>query len=1146
METNTMLDDQLSITVQECQDIVNGYTQRETGTEDIDYIVEKGGVPWLITGLKTDIQNGFDAATIPARTEKYTDNHKPIIVAKTWWYFAWDALKDFLLRALLVAGVASIILETSMNAEHRQIAWIEGFAILLAVFVITVVTATNNLKKEKEFLNLNEQAESGKTITIIRNGERMEDVSFEECLVGDIVLVKSGMENPADAVLVEGFSIKMDESSVTGESKAMTKLTLSECLAKKQQAFAKLGGDRLAAHEVASPVILAGTKVVDGTGRMLILNVGKYSAIGKIKEIVDSGEDELTPLQMKLEKIARDISFFGFIAAVILFVVLIIRWIVEQSLNNKVAYNDNGLPILNSDGFATNTNGWKSNRAGDQAIYVLQALLMGITVLVVAIPEGLPLAVTLALAFSVGKMMDEKNLVRKLEACETMGGANIICSDKTGTLTKNEMYFTHFWCGGEHQVYDSVKSQNLPFDQYLHPQTQELLMHTIALNSLEDPDAKKGNPTEMALLKFLSGSGVDVLGLRGQFKIYFQATFSSDRKRMSTIIEMPDGKHIAFVKGASEYIIATADNFHNLETNQIIPITFEMRQQMEKAIESFANRALRTIGIAYKVVDPSRGPLDNPDDHGIHEYEKGGFNLVGICGIKDVIRPEVPASIVKCHRAGIDVKMVTGDNKITATAIAREVGIITAENEKRAIIMEGPEFLRQIGGVICENCRGNEKCDCVKNEDELKTPGNEDKKVVRHGIKNKEAFNLIWKDLCVLARSRPEDKYALVTGLKELENVVAVTGDGTNDAPALSKANVGFAMNIAGTEVAKHAADILLMDDNFASIVVAVKWGRSIYASIQKFLQLQLTVSLVSVIITLISAVGLQQAVLSSVQMLWINLVMDTLAALALATEPPSEELLERKPINKNDHIITLTMIKQIVGQTIFQLAVLIVFVFAGEKFLFDLNNRQTQPNSILIYNGFKQLGWNENLSSRFNSDFTVHAAYNFHVFMTMTWFNFFNCRILDDRVNIFHRIHKSNYYLIIMASIVVLQLIFVTFGGPAIRVAQWGLGPASWALCVGFGLMTWVIRFFLIFIKTEDSHIGFGNRKVTREELNRASLISIKRSHNSEFYNQHSVRRQSVIRNEGGSMRRPSQMAAKLVAESAQNPNVQIDHKRV
>jgi len=414
--------------------------------------------------------------------------------------------------------------------------------------------------------------------------------------------------------------------------------------------------------------------------------------------------------------------------------------------------------------------------------------------------------------------------------------------------------------------------------------------------------------------------------------------------------------------------------------------------------------------------------------------------------------------------------------------------------------------------------------------------------VIRHGIKNKEAFNMIWKDLCVLARSRPEDKYALVTGLKELDNVVAVTGDGTNDAPALSKASVGFAMNIAGTEVAKHAADILLMDDNFASIIVAVKWGRSIYASIQKFLQLQLTVNLVAVIITVISAVGLKQAVLSTVQMLWINLVMDTLAALALATEPPSEELLLRKPINKNDYIITLTMIKHIVGQAIYQLAVLLIFVFVGDRFLFDLNGRQTQPNSILIFNGFTALGWNEFLQGYFGSTYTVHAAYNFNVFMLMTFFNFINCRILDDRLNIFKNIHKSTYLIVIVFVILSLQIIFLTFCGPAIRVAQWGLGPASWALCLAFAFGVWVVRFFLALIPTYNSNAGLGNREITREELNRASLVGIKRSHNSDFYNQRSIRRQSMRQ---GSVKRPSQMLADPFSGSG-NPNQIYDAKRV
>lgn len=1025
MERNTLVEDYPSIPIQECQDIVNCLMLRETGVEDIDYIQSKGGIKWLTEGLKTDVLNGVDEKTIAQREEKYGSNKKEVPEPKTWWFFAKEALEDFMLRVLIVAGVASIIIDEIMDSEEREIAWIEGFAILFAVFLIVVVTATNNLKKEKEFIQLNKEAESGKVVTIIRNGQLMRDKSIEDVLVGDLVCVKAGMENPADAIIVEGFSIQMDESSVTGESKAMNKNTFEECLAKKEMFQKTNPGKQLKAHELPSPVLLAGTKVVGGTGKMLIINVGKYSAIGKINELVESAEDELTPLQLKLEKIARDIGFFGLISAVVLFTVLIVRWIIQNSVNYQ-------------------GKGWGNTPAIEQVNYVLQSLLMGVTVLVVAIPEGLPLAVTLSLAFSVSKMMEEKNLVRKLAACETMGGANIICSDKTGTLTKNEMYLTNFWCGDEHSVYDSSSGKEVHFDSFVHKDCHELFVNVIVCNSLEDPNQKKGNPTEMSLLKYIMMCKIDVLGWRDKYPRIFQATFTSDRKRMSTIVRLNNGKTYVFLKGASEQVVDVCDYFHNIQTNEVSPISYQQKKDLIEVIESMARKALRTIGIAYKEINMEQTNIDNPDEKGLHDFEKSGFYMLGVCGIRDVIRPEVPPSIKKCHRAGVDVKMVTGDNKITAFAIAKEIGIIDEENEKTAIVMEGPEFLKQIGKVTCANCRekinSGGVCDCVKNEKELEKPENKGKQVRKDTIQNGEAFDRIWKDLKVLARSRPEDKYALVTGLKERGNVVAVTGDGTNDAPALSKANVGFAMNIAGTEVAKHAADILLMDDNFASIVVAVKWGRNIYASIQKFLQLQLTVNVVAVLITFISAVSLQEAVLSTVQMLWVNLIMDTLAALALATEPPTDELLLRKPVNKDSYIITPIMIKHILGQSAYQLAVMLVFIFAGDKFLFDLNGRQinhqfSNPESILIVNGFAAFGYDRN---DYGGSYSVHAAYNFNVFIMMTFFNFFCCRILDDSFNVFKNIMKSTILIIIMTSIFGFQIIFLTFCGPAVRIIFW------------------------------------------------------------------------------------------------------------
>lgn len=1016
MESDSLVhDSDFGITTEECQQLVNGWMQREKGDEDVLLLNKKGGNQGLADALKTDLHQGIKANSIPSREEFYGSNRKDISTPKTFWYFVRECLEDFLLKVLIVAGVFSIVVDEIMEKEERATAWIEGFAILVAVFLIVVVTSLNNLKKDKEFRKLNSEAESGKVVTLIRDGEKVVDTSIENVQVGDLVIIKSGMENPGDCIVVEGFSIQVDESSMTGESKAMQKEPLENCVAKKEAILQKNPNKKLEAHEIPSPVILAGTKILNGSGKMIVICVGKYSTIGKINEIIESSEDELTPLQLKLEKIARDIGTFGFMAAILLSSGLLLRWVIENSVNDN--------------------SGWKNTPVIDQIKFVLQALIMGVAVLVMAIPEGLPLAVTLSLAYSVDRMMKENNLVRKLEACETMGGANIICSDKTGTLTKNEMYLTHFWSGEETCVYNSVQAKANNFIGFVDKTSQEVLLNTVIINSLEDPNVKKGNPTELALLRYFQLCGVDILQRRNKYVKEFQATFSSDRKRMSTVVKLENGKSYCFIKGASEYILEISNQFHNLKTGKIVKKTPVLQKEFEDAIQGMAKKALRTIGLAYKEISMSNTSLE-PDSRGIYEYEKSDFILIGICGIKDIIRPEVPSSIKKCHEAGIDVKMVTGDNKITASAIAMEVGIINEENQKDKLVMEGPEFLRLIGGVICKNCRYLDSCDCVKNQTELEKPENFGKKVRVDTVKNIKEFDEIWRNLAVLARSRPEDKYALVTGLKERNNVVAVTGDGTNDAPALSKADVGFAMNIAGTEVAKQAADILLMDDNFASIVVAVKWGRNIYDCIRKFLMFQLTVNIVAVTLTFVSAIGLEESVFSTVQILWINLIMDTFAALALATEPPSEELLKRKPQSKDDYIISTIMIKHIFAQSVYQIAVLLVFVFAGPMFLHDkMWHRQLQHGKDTIVSGFGYFGYDR---KKYGGQYSVHAAYNFNVFVVMQLANFFNCRILDDSINIFKNITKSTLMIFILTMILCLQILFLTLCGPAIKVVQW------------------------------------------------------------------------------------------------------------
>lgn len=1016
MEHEALLQDiDYPISVLECQNLVNGWMQRENGDEDLQFLTDKGGYKWLESGLDTDLEHGILSKTIDNRERHFGTNRKELAEPKTFWFFVSECLEDFLLRVLIAAGVFSIIVDEIMEKDERATAWIEGFAILVAVFLIVVVTSLNNLKKEKEFRKLNSEAEAGKVVTIIRDGVSKPDMSIEDVEVGDVVIIKSGMENPGDAIVIEGFSIQVDESSMTGESKPMQKETFESCLAKKDAFFKKNPNQKLTSHDLPSPVILAGTKVLNGSGKMLIICVGKHSTIGKINELLESNQDEMTPLQLKLEKIARDIGYFGFIAAMVLVGCLLLRWVIENSINDNY--------------------GWKNTELIVQINFVLQAVLMGVAVLVMAIPEGLPLAVTLSLAYSVDQMMKENNLVRKLEACETMGGANIICSDKTGTLTKNEMFLTHFWSGVETTVYNSVEAKANNFKGFLGNESQDLLLKTIIVNSLEDPSVKKGNPTELALLRYLQMCGADVLATRKLYAKQFQATFSSDRKRMSTIVKLEDGKSYVFIKGASEYMIEISDKFMNLKTAKVQAINGDLRKELERSIQSMAQKALRTIGLAYKEIDFDQTNLE-PDIKGIYDYEKSGFTLIGICGIKDVIRPEVPSSIKKCHEAGIDVKMVTGDNKITAEAIALEIGIITVENRSQKIVMEGPEFLRLIGGVICDNCRNLDKCECVKSQSDLNKPENVGKKVRKDTIKNKKEFDDIWERLAVLARSRPEDKYALVTGLKERNNVVAVTGDGTNDAPALSKADVGFAMNIAGTEVAKQAADILLMDDNFASIVVAAKWGRNIYDSIRKFLMFQLTVNIVAVSMTFVSAVGLEEGVFSTVQILWINLIMDTFAALALATEPPNDELLKRKPLSKDDNIISPLMTKHIVATSIYEIGVMLTFIFAGPMFLQDkMQHRQLQPGKDTIVSGFRYFGYNR---KQYGGQYSVHAAYNFNVFVMLQLANFFNCRILDDSFNIFKNITKSTLMIFIMVMIFVLQVIFLTVCGPAIKVVQW------------------------------------------------------------------------------------------------------------
>lgn len=551
------------------------------------------------------------------------------------------------------------------NSNFDFLAWIEGFAILCAVGICAGVQAVNDYQKDKQFRELNETALAGKKVTVIRDAKEVE-VQLAHVVVGDIVTVIAGDEIAGDSILIHGSSVLADEASMTGESDVLHKEPQAVCLTKRQKIAAEGKANTANSHDVPSPVLLSGTNIKNGSGKMLVVAVGARSAIGKIREtITDKGDDE-TPLQKKLDLLARKIGLFGLSAAILTFSIMVIRAIID------------GEDILKTcvDGF-----------------------LVAITVVVVAIPEGLPLAVTLSLAFSVKKMLKDKNLVRKLHACETMGGANIICSDKTGTLTKNEMYLTHFWNLEPRVIYNTVSSEAVRYQDWIGEGQRNIFTQSACCNSTADPDNKNGNPTEMAIVNFMKACGDNVKAIRKSYQVIADEPFSSDRKRMSTLIKDDDGRELMLIKGASELVLEGCVNLLDLKTGNIKTIGAAEKEEIKEAITKFAEQSLRTIGVAYSF--PEKYDKEDKNKNGVLACENQGLTLIGVFGIKDVIRPEVPAAIEQCNTAGVEVKMVTGDNLVTARAIAKECGIIknleTGEY-KDFQVMLGKDFYEYVGG----------------------------------------------------------------------------------------------------------------------------------------------------------------------------------------------------------------------------------------------------------------------------------------------------------------------------------------------------------------------------------------------------------------------------------------------------------------
>uniref|UniRef100_H0W3K3 Calcium-transporting ATPase n=1 Tax=Cavia porcellus TaxID=10141 RepID=H0W3K3_CAVPO len=1036
------------------------------GTEAVVKIKETyGDTEAICQRLRTSPVEGLPgtAPDLEKRKQIFGQNFIPPKKPKTFLQLVWEALQDVTLIILEIAAIISLGLsfyhppgennEGCATAQggaedegEAEAGWIEGAAILLSVICVVLVTAFNDWSKEKQFRGLQSRIEQEQKFTVVRAGQVVQ-IPVAEIVVGDIAQIKYGDLLPADGLFIQGNDLKIDESSLTGES------------------------DQVRKSVDKDPMLLSGTHVMEGSGRMVVTAVGVNSQTGIIFTLLGAGGEEeekkdkkgvkkgdglqlpaadgaaasnaadsanaslvngtspwralsgmakqqdgaaameMQPLksaeggdaddkkkanmhkkeksvlQGKLTKLAVQIGKAGLVMSAITVIILVLYFTVDTFVVNKKPWLPECTPVY--------------------VQYFVKFFIIGVTVLVVAVPEGLPLAVTISLAYSVKKMMKDNNLVRHLDACETMGNATAICSDKTGTLTTNRMTVVQAYVGDVHY-------KEVPDPSSINAKTMELLVNAIAINSAYTtkilPPEKEGalprqvgNKTECGLLGFVLDLKQDYEPVRSQMpeeKLYKVYTFNSVRKSMSTVIKMPDESFRMYSKGASEIVLKKCCKILSGAGEPRVFRPRDRDEMVKKVIEPMACDGLRTICVAYRDFPSSPEPdWDNENDI------LSDLTCICVVGIEDPVRPEVPEAIRKCQRAGITVRMVTGDNINTARAIAIKCGIIHPGED--FLCLEGKEFNRRIR---------NEK-----------------------GEIEQERIDKIWPKLRVLARSSPTDKHTLVKGIidsthTEQRQVVAVTGDGTNDGPALKKADVGFAMGIAGTDVAKEASDIILTDDNFSSIVKAVMWGRNVYDSISKFLQFQLTVNVVAVIVAFTGACITQDSPLKAVQMLWVNLIMDTFASLALATEPPTETLLLRKPYGRNKPLISRTMMKNILGHAVYQLTLIFTLLFVGEK-MFQIDSGRNAP---------------------LHSPPSEHYTIIFNTFVMMQLFNEINARKIHGERNVFDGIFRNPIFCTIVLGTFAIQIVIVQFGGKPFSCSPLQLDQWMWCIFIGLGELVW------------------------------------------------------------------------------------------
>ena len=830
--------------------------------------------------------NGLTDQEVIASRQKYGENLLTPPKRPSIWKLYLEKFQDPVIRVLLVAAVFSLIISIIENE------YAETIGIFFAIFLATGIGFYFEYDANKKFDLLNAVGEET-PVTVIRNG-KVKEIPRKEIVVGDIVILNTGDEIPADGTLVEAVSLQVNEANLTGEL-MVNKTTDPEHF------------DDEATYP--SNAVMRGTTVTDGHGTMKVDRVGDATEIGKVARQSTEQSDEKTPLNIQLEKLANLIGKVGFTIATLTFVIFTGKDLYAYFTANTVETWEQWLQV---------------------AQIVLKYFMMAVTLIVVAVPEGLPMSVTLSLALNMRRMLKTNNLVRKMHACETMGAITVICTDKTGTLTQNLM-----------QVHEAQVDESNP----------ELVAESIAVNSTafleEKAEGEKpsgvGNPTEVALLLWLNGKGADYISLRENAHTVNQLTFSTERKYMATLVDSPVmNKRVLYIKGAPEIVMSKC----SLSDDKI--------KAYNEQLLAYQNKAMRTLGLAYRII-----PEGKSEDCA-ELVAEGGMTFLGIFAISDPIRPDVPDAVKKCQSAGIGVKIVTGDTPGTATEIARQIGLWT-ENDTERNRITGTDFA---------------------------------------ALSDEEALERVL-DIKVMSRARPMDKQRLVQLLQQKGAVVAVTGDGTNDAPALNHAQVGLSMG-TGTSVAKEASDITLLDDSFHSIATAVMWGRSLYKNIQRFIVFQLTINVVALLSVLLGAFFGSALPLTVTQMLWVNLIMDTFAAMALASISPSMDVMNEKPRKRTDFIISKAMQKNIFGTGICFLIVLM---------------------GLMAYMNNSAAGMDVHNLTIF-----------FTVFVMLQFWNLFNASVFGTNHSIFKDAGHALGMLSVALIILVGQILIVTFGGKVFR----------------------------------------------------------------------------------------------------------------